>query len=53
MGDFVHLQRNPEFRSKTDLQNEFQFNPVNRRHSVQITCGTVRNTYLFCLKRVF
>uniref|UniRef100_A0A914LNL9 Uncharacterized protein n=1 Tax=Meloidogyne incognita TaxID=6306 RepID=A0A914LNL9_MELIC len=40
MGDFVHLQRNPEFRSKTDLQNEFQFNPVNRRHSVQITCGT-------------
>nr|CAD2185152.1 unnamed protein product [Meloidogyne enterolobii] len=40
MGDFVHLQRNPEFRSKQDLQNEFQFNPVNRRHSVQITCGT-------------
>uniref|UniRef100_A0A1I8B8T4 Uncharacterized protein n=1 Tax=Meloidogyne hapla TaxID=6305 RepID=A0A1I8B8T4_MELHA len=40
MGDFVHLQRNPEFRSKTDLSNEVLFNPLNRRHSVQITCGT-------------
>ncbi|KAF7638378.1 hypothetical protein Mgra_00002061 [Meloidogyne graminicola] len=40
VGDFVELQRNPEFKSKSDLSKEVLFNPIDRRHSIQITCGT-------------
>jgi hypothetical protein len=48
MSEFVELRRNPEFRSKTDLSTENPINSINRRHSVQITCGTVNfNLKLF------
>ena len=58
MGEFVELRRNPEFRSKTDLAVDHRrqksdeeepsrpsFASNNRRHSLQITCGTVSPYY--------
>lgn len=47
MTDFVEQKRNPEFRSKSDLSTKSEvdyppgFQPRVRRHSLNITCGTV------------
>lgn len=41
--DFVQLRRNPEFQSKTELDEQShktKLTTANRRHSLQITCGT-------------
>lgn len=45
--DYVQLRKNPEFRSKSDLDektsrktNSSATGASNRRHSLQITCGT-------------
>jgi hypothetical protein len=53
MGDFVEQKRNPDFRSKSDISTKSDadypvgFQPRVRRHSLQITTGTVSQFNLF------